>query len=162
MGAERRREIMGTVTRTAMAFVATLGAAVLLAEPVGATSLMPASGTFVDVTTSTQVRMADGNLIISQTVTQTLMGTFTGTASQQATTVVHPTGAANFFGAETCTCTVAGKTGSLVFEFSGKVAPDGSFEGQFVITGGTGELANLDGRGTIQSPGTYTGVIHFD
>ncbi len=153
---------MGTVTRTAMAFVATLGAAVLLAEPVGATSLMPASGTFVDVTTSTQVRMADGNLIISQTVTQTLMGTFTGTASQQSTTVVHPTGAANFFGAETCTCTVAGKTGSLVFGFSGTVAPDGSFEGQFVITGGTGELANLDGRGTIQSPGTYTGVIHFD
>lgn len=153
---------MGNFGRTAVAFVATLGAAVLLAEPVGATSLMPASGTFVDVVTSTQVRVADGNLILTQTVTQTLRGTFTGTASQQATTVVHPTGAANFFGAETCTCTVAGKTGSLVFGFSGTAAPDGSFEGQFVIIGGTGDLANLNGRGTIQSPGTYTGVIHFD
>jgi len=153
---------MGHFARTAVAFVATLGAAVLLAEPVGATSLMPATGTFVDVVTSTQVRMADGNLILTQTVAQTLTGTFTGTASQQATTVVHPSGAANFFGAETCTCTVAGKTGSLVLGFSGTSAPDGSFEGQFVIIGGTGDLANLNGRGTVQSPGTYTGVIHFD
>ncbi len=153
---------MTPFARTAIAFLATLGAAVLLAEPAGATSLMPASGTFVDVVTSTQVRTADGNLIITQTISQTLMGTFTGTASQQATTVVHPTGAANFFGAETCTCTVAGKTGSLVFGFSGTSAPNGSFEGQFVIVSGTGDLANLNGRGTIQSPGTYTGVIHFD
>jgi hypothetical protein len=123
---------------------------------------MPASGTFVDVVTSTQVRMADGNLIITQTISQTLMGTFIGTASQQATTVVHRTGAANFFGAETCTCTVAGKTGSLVIGFSGTSAPNGSFEGQFVIVSGTGDLANLNGRGTIQSPNNYTGVIHFD
>jgi hypothetical protein len=123
---------------------------------------MPASGTYVDVVTSTQVRMADGNLIITQTISQTLMGTFIGTASQQATTVVHRTGAANFFGAETCTCTVAGKTGSLVIGFSGTSAPNGSFEGQFVIVSGTGDLANLNGRGTIQSPNVYTGVIHFD
>jgi hypothetical protein len=123
---------------------------------------MPASGTFVDVVTSMQTRMADGNVIITQTISQTLMGTFTGTASQQATTVVHRTGAANFFGAETCTCTVAGKTGSLVIGFSGTSAPNGSFEGQFVIVSGTGDLANLNGRGTIQSPNNYTGVIHFD
>jgi hypothetical protein len=146
----------------AIAFLATLGAAVLLAEPAGATSLVPASGTFVDVVTSTQVRMADENLIITQTISQTLMGTFTGTASQRATTVVHRTGAANFFGAETCTCSVAGKTGSLVIGFSGTSAPNGSFEGQFVIVSGTGGLANLNGRGTIQSPNFYTGVIHFD
>ena len=57
---------------------------------------------------------------------------------------------------------MAGKTGTLVFGFLGTLAPDGLFEGQFVIIGGTGELANLNGRGTIQSPGTYTGVIHFD
>jgi hypothetical protein len=135
---------------------------VLLAEPAGATSLTPASGTFVDVVTSTQVQFADGNLIITQTVTQRLMGTFTGTAAQQVTTVVHPTGAANFFGAETCTCTVAGKTGTVVFGFSGTGAPNGSFEGQFVITSATGDLANLNGRGTLQSPNSYTGVIHFD
>jgi hypothetical protein len=123
---------------------------------------MPVSGTFVDVVTSTQVRTADGNLIITQTISQTLTGTITGTASQQATTVVHPTGAANFFGAETCTCTVAGKTGSLVIGFSGTSAPNGSIEGQFVIISGTGDLANLNGRGTLQSPNSYTGVIHFD
>jgi hypothetical protein len=153
---------MGPFARAAIAFLATLGSTVLLAEPAGATSLMPASGTFVDVVTSTQVQFADGNLIITQTVTQTLMGTFTGTASQQATTVVHPTGAANFFGTETCTCTVAGKTGSVVFGFSGTGAPNGSFEGQFVIISATGDLANLNGRGTLKSPNSYTGVIHFD
>jgi hypothetical protein len=123
---------------------------------------MPATGTFVDVVTSAQVRMADENLIITQTVTQTLTGTFTGTAAQQVTTVVHPSGAANFYGAETCTCTAAGKTGTLVFGFSGTGAPNGSFEGQFVITSATGDLANLNGRGTLQSPNSYTGVIHFD
>lgn len=153
---------MGTLGRTAIAFLATFGAAVLLAVPAAATSLTPASGTFVDVVTSTQVRTADGNLIITQTVTQTLTGTFSGRASQQATTVVHPTGAANFFGTETCTCAVAGKTGTLVIGFSGTGAPDGSFEGQFVILSGTGGLANLNGRGTLQSPNSYTGVIHFD
>jgi len=153
---------MRPFARTAIAFLATLGAAVLLAEPAGATSLMPASGTFVDVVTSTQVRVADGNLILTQTVTQTLTGTITGTATQQATTVVHPSGAANFFGAETCTCSVGGKTGNLVFGFSGTGAPNGSFEGQFVILSGSGELANLNGRGTLQSPNSYTGVIHFD
>jgi hypothetical protein len=31
-----------------------------------------------------------------------------------------------------------------------------------VILSGTGGLANLNGRGTIQSPNTYTGAIHFD
>ncbi|TMD08712.1 MAG: DUF3224 domain-containing protein [Chloroflexi bacterium] len=153
---------MRPFARGATALLATLGAWLVFAQPAGATSLMPASGNFFDVPTSTQVRTADGNLIITQTVTQTLTGTFTGTASQQVTTVVHKTGAANFFGSETCTCVVAGLSGSLVLGFSGTGAPDGSFEGQFVILSGTGGLANLNGRGTIQSPNSYTGVIHFD
>jgi len=145
-----------------MVFLATLGGALLLAQPAGAASMIPASGTFVDVVTSTEVRAAGGNVILTQTITQTLMGTFTGTASQHSTTVVHASGAANFFGAETCTCSVAGKSGSLVIGFSGTSAPNGSFEGQFVIVSATGGLANLNGRGTIQSPNNYTGVIHFD
>ena len=153
---------MRAFARTAMVFVATLGAAAVLAAPVGASSFMSATGTFVDVITSTQVRTADGNVILSQTITQTLTGTVSGIAKQESTTVVHASGAANFFGTETCTCTVAGKSGSLVLGFSGTGAPDGSFEGQFVILSGTGGLANLNGRGTIQSPNTYTGVIHFD
>jgi hypothetical protein len=145
-----------------MVFLVTLGAAVVLAAPAGASTLMPATGFFFDVVTSTQARTADGNVILTQTITQTLTGTFSGIAKQESTTVVHKSGAANFFGSETCTCTVAGKSGSLVVRFSGTSAPDGSFEGQFVILSGTGGLANLNGRGTIQSPNTYTGVIHFD
>jgi hypothetical protein len=31
-----------------------------------------------------------------------------------------------------------------------------------VIISATGDLANLNGRGTLQSPNSYTGVIHFD
>lgn len=153
---------MRAFARAAIVFLASLGAAVVLAAPAGASSLMPATGTFVDVVNSTQVRTADGNVILTQTITQTLTGTFSGIAKQESTTVVHPSGAANFFGSETCTCTVAGKSGSLVVGFSGTSAPDGSFEGRFVILSGTGGLANLNGRGTIQSPNIYTGVIHFD
>ena len=153
---------MRPFARGATALLATLGAWVVVAQPVGATSLIPASGNFFDVVTSQQIRAADGNLIITQTITQMLTGTFTGTASQQSTTVVHKTGAANLFGSETCTCVVAGASGIVVIGFSATGAPDGSFEGQFVILSGTGGLANLNGRGTIQSPNSYAGVIHFD
>src|SRR5260370_26063532 len=137
---------MRRYARTAMVCLATLGGALLLAQPAGATSMIPASGTFVDVVTSTQQRTADGNVILTQTLTQTLMGTFTGTASQHSTTVVHPSGAANFFVAETCTCAVAGKSRNLVIGFSGTRAPNGSFQGQFVIVTGTRLLANLTGH----------------
>ncbi len=153
---------MGPFARAATALVATLGTLIVVAQPAAATSLIPASGNFSDVTTSVQVRFADGNTIITQAVTQTLTGTFAGTASQQNTTVVHPTGAVNFFGSETCTCVVQGISGSVVFGFSGTVAPNGSLDGQFVILSGTGGLANLNGRGTLQGLNSYTGVIHFD
>ena len=53
------------------------------------------------------------------------------------------------------------KSGTLSMLFLGKITGLGIGEGTWRITGGTGELANLHGRGTWE-PGQYQGQIHFD
>lgn len=58
------------------------------------------------------------------------------------------------------TATVMGKSGSLLLELNIK-APDG----HWTIIGGTDELANLHGQGTLSlaaMPYTYEGQVHFD
>jgi len=57
------------------------------------------------------------------------------------------------------TATVMGKSGSLLMELNIE-APDG----HWAIIGGTGELANLHGQGTLSlaaMPYSYTGQVHF-
>ncbi len=56
--------------------------------------------------------------------------------------------------------TVLGKSGSLLMELDIE-APDG----HWTIIGGTGELANLRGHGTLTlatAPYSYTGEVHFE
>jgi hypothetical protein len=58
--------------------------------------------------------------------------------------------------------TVMGKTGTLLFTFSGILGGGGSW----IIISGTGQLANLHGHGTFSSTGgfpqiAYEGQIHF-
>jgi hypothetical protein len=58
--------------------------------------------------------------------------------------------------------TVMGKTGTLDFMLNGKSAEGGNW----VIIGGTGDLANLHGQGTYSPAGgavvNYEGQVHFD
>lgn len=159
---------MKTAGRRVVAVLASIGAVAVFAVPASATPLTAASGTFTDVPAGPpEIRQADGNTFIKQAVTQTLTGTFTGTAAQRSMTLVHATGAANFHGTETCTCVVQGRSGTLLFGFEGTGEPDGTFVGHFVILSGTGELRNLRGQGSIMGPGpgsvsgTYSGEIHF-
>ncbi len=56
--------------------------------------------------------------------------------------------------------TVAGKTGTIYFMLNGATGG-----GNWVILGGSGELAGLHGQGTFTTNGlalNYEGEIHFD
>jgi hypothetical protein len=70
---------------------------------------------------------------------------------------------------------IDGRHGTLVMQLVGKKPADQDWYGQWVILGGTGELANAHGRGTWWGPGYrsddkeagdpdcyYSGQIHFD
>ena len=114
-------------------------------------------------------RWADGNYFIYATEWENWAGDFEGTA--EAFFRVGMFSSAGFWNVwlrTTFTGTVNGKSGTLVIQLVGK-KPDGQdWDGQWVILSGTGELADLRGRGTWGGPGFgamgpdlwYEGKIH--
>ena len=125
-----------------------------------------ASGDFVFtsvVVISTVVE--EDEVIITQTFTQDFTGTFIGSAVGEVTIVMDlETGEFEFQGMSTFTGTVAGLSGTTVISFEGEGLGD-SFQGEFEIVSGTGELANLEGDGTVEATlgvGTYSGQLEFD
>lgn len=143
--------------------------------PVGiasATSPTAASGIFsVTQITSVSIEPAGGgNFIIQQTTTGIFNGTLSGTYADEFRAVAHPNGFVNAQGTITCTCTVAGKSGTIVISQTSRGPVGASFQGKAVIVSGTGDLANLQGtfdlEGTVDPNGfatvTYSGQIHFD
>jgi hypothetical protein len=89
------------------------------------------------------------------------MGSFT----VEETSIVHPDNSGNFYGSSTCICTVAGKSGSLMWSYTGTSTANGSFQGQDFDVHGTGDLAKLHGHGAFQGQGlhgTYSSELHFD
>jgi len=92
-------------------------------------------------------------------------GDITGSFTTEGRSIVHPDNTASFSGRDTCTCTVAGKSGTLMWNFTGTQTADGSFQGQFFNLLGTGDLAKLHGQGEFQGQGnhwTYSAELHFD
>ena len=72
---------------------------------------------------------------------------------------------ANFSGRRICTCTVNGKSGTLMWSYTGTSTANGSFQGQFFDIHGTGELTKLHGQGVFQGQGsheTYSSELYFD
>jgi hypothetical protein len=89
------------------------------------------------------------------------MGSFT----VEETSILHPDKTATSSGSITCTCTVAGKSGMLMWSFTDMGTADGSYQGQFFDFHGTGDLAKLHGQGTFQGQrahGTYSTELSFD
>src|SRR5206468_10638684 len=73
----------------------------------------------------------------------------------------------NFNGVDICACTLAGRSGTVVFPFSGTGDASGASGGRFTIKGATGALADLHGVGTFQSSnggssGSFSGDYNFD
>lgn len=115
--------------------------------------------------TTTSVRQEGQNKISSYTQQAVSYGDIMGSFTIEGTSIVHPDNTANFSGRSTCTCTVSGKSGTLMWSFTGTQAADGSFQGQFFDFHGTGDLAKLHGQGAFQGQGdhdTYSSELYFD
>ena len=113
----------------------------------------------------TVVRTVGGNTIIANTLTGSIAGSFTGTFTADFTTIAHSAGQANdVHGTFTCTCSIAGRSGSVTFRFEGTGTPAATQLHAETI-GATGGLAGLHSTVTVDIVGaaaTYSGTAHFD
>ena len=117
-------------------------------------------------------RTAGGNGIFTGHNTGAFSGALAGPSGGLGEGVFHfQSNLVTFHDVETCTCTVAGHSGSLVLVLSLTGPVDSPpFFGHWTIISCTGGLATLHGEGTIsgtvQTDGTgladYVGNIHFD
>ena len=125
-----------------------------------------AKGTFTILSrTNISVRQDGQNKIYSYTQQEVDYGDVTGSYTVEETSIVHPDNTANFYGTSTCTCTVDGKSGTLIYSYTGTSTANGSFQGQDFDGHGTGDLAKLHGQGTFQGQGlhgTYSSELYFD
>lgn len=139
-----------------------------VATPSLASVKISASGTFSQsAITSLNVQSAGGNTKISQASVGSISGTLSGPYQDDVKVVIHPNGKFNAGFTITCTCTVGGKSGTLVLRANDKgelVSPTlATFAGRAVIISGTGDLAGL--RGVLDIEGTVnvsTGLATYD
>jgi hypothetical protein len=147
------------------------GAALVAVQPVAASTPISVTGTFffVAAPVPSGFRTADGNTFVTLFFPAGVVtGDITGTFTEQLHVVTHPDGSQNIRGDATCTCTVAGRTGTLVFDnIVGTTNTSGVSEAHFVLSGSRG-LTGLHGHGTaIVSPtprgpvGVYTAQYSF-
>src|SRR5689334_8608325 len=68
-----------------------------------------------------------GNTAIVGLATGEYPGVVTGEFVQTDYFTLHANGTGTFHGVDTCTCTIDGRTGSLVIRYTGTMASDGTF-----------------------------------
>jgi Protein of unknown function (DUF3224) len=150
-----------------VAAVATATAQAHAPASVGAASQpFAANGTFTTVSsTTTQVQQDGSNKISRMTQQGVIYGGIAGSLTNEETLTLYPDNTGAFSGSMTCTCTVAGKSGILMWSYIGTQTADGSFQGQVFDIHGSGDLAQLHGQGEFRgqgSHGTYSSQLHFD
>ena len=150
-----------------LAIVISIVATALMASAAvaGATPPSAVSGTeTITGATATVVRMADGNTIIANTLTGIIAGSFTGTFTADFTTIAHSSGQANdVHGTFICTCSIAGRSGSVTFRFEGTGTASAT-ELHAETISATGGLEGLHSNVTVNVVGaaaTYSGTAHF-
>ena len=146
-------------TTTAQAHTTTTASAEARSQP------FPAKGTATGVSsTTTKVVQDRSNKISSITEQWVAYGDIMGSFTLEETSILHPDKTATSSGMSTCSCTVAGKSGTLMWSFTDTGTADGSYQGQFFDFHGTGDLAKLHGQGTFQGQGshaTYSTELYF-
>jgi hypothetical protein len=156
-GSKRMRKLALAIS--AVAGVVTVTAA---ATPPSAIS---GTGT-VTTTTATVIRVTDGNTFLAGHDTGAIAGSFAGTWETDYTIIVHSSGLVHVVhGTFTCTCAVAGRSGSFTIRFEGPLSRSGVLELHGPITGATGGLAGLHSNVTVDAVFgvgfTYSGTAHF-
>jgi hypothetical protein len=135
------------------------------ASAVAALQPFPAKGsatTLKSMTTAT--RQEGSNKIMSEAQQGVITGDIGGSYTDEETLTLAADNTGTFSGTITCSCTVTGKSGTLLWSYTGTQAADGSFQGQVFDFHGTGDLAMLNGQGTFQGQGdhlTYSCELHF-
>jgi hypothetical protein len=148
------------------------GAALVAVQPVAASSPLSVAGTFffMAAPVPSDFRRAGGNAFVTLSFPAGVVtGDISGNFTEQLHVVTHLDGSQNLHGNATCTCAVAGRTGTLVFDnIAGTTNTSGVSEAHFVLSG-SGGLADLHGQGTaIVSPtqlgpvGIYAAQYSFD
>jgi hypothetical protein len=136
------------------------------ASPSAAPQPFAAKGTATGVSSTTTQVVQDGSNKISRITEQwEIDGDVMGSFTVEETAILHPDKTGTSSGAVTCICTVAGKSGTLMWSFTDTGTADGSYQGQFFDFHGTGDLAKLHGQGTFQGQGsqaTYAMELYFD
>ncbi len=139
---------------------ATASAAAATSQP------FPANGTATTLKSTTTATRQDGsNKILSVTQQGVITGEIMGSYTNEKTLTLAADNTGTFSGKITCTCTVTGKSGTLMWSYTGTQAADGSFQGQVFNMQGTGDLAKLHGQGVFQGQGdhlTYSCELRFD
>ena len=129
-----------------------------------------ASGTYmVTEITSFMPRTVGNKTVIDQTASGAFSGTLAGPFEDEVTIDIHPNGLVKARGTMTCSCTVAGKSGSLEFvHVTAGEFDEQTFEGRAIIRRATGDLSGLRGvleiQGTLDENNmatvTYMGWVH--
>jgi Protein of unknown function (DUF3224) len=142
------------------------GATTAQAHAGAASQPFAANGTTTTVSsTTTQVQQDGSNQISRMRQQGVIYGGVAGSYTTEKTLTLYPDKTGAFSGSSTCTCTVAGKSGTLLWSYIGTQTADGSFQGQVFDIHGTGDLAQLYGQGEFQgqgSHGIYSSQLHFD
>ena len=157
--------------------LATVLAVAISAVPAHAHPPTSASGDWTYVPTVIEiVKVAGQNTFIYGEDVGEWHGTFEGTSTEQFILVNHArAGFNNYAGVIQFTGTVADsdgtlRSGTMVIHTHGRQDPGtlepspNLWEGSWVIVSGTGDLADLHGRGTFTGPSLdldYAGQIHF-
>src|SRR5215207_9571873 len=153
--------------RAAGISIVVAGAAAVLISTAGASPKQDAAGTVAPIDRTVLMSYHDGdNVIEERFVHRSLTGTFTGTETSVSHFVIHPDGSADLTAVSTCTCSVAGRTGTVTFSERGTVTSDAIIHVERKSIDATGGLEGLRARLEINGsltapPQTYTGRYTF-
>ncbi len=161
--------------RTRLAIGLSLGAAWLfLAQPAFADESTVGTGTITRVRAIllSQSVDEDGNTILHRLITRSIDGFLVGTITEDDTRVITPDGEISQTGTATCACSVADRSGTVVWSYQATVVPlapgISRFAGELEILTGTAGLATLRGEATwiaegsvVTAVATYSGEFSF-
>jgi hypothetical protein len=102
--------------------------------------------------------------LVSIEVTEVFHGDIEGQGRALMLQSLRADGSASFVGHERVTATLAGRSGTFVFQDSGTLTPGGDVVGRWFVVpaSGSGELAGLRGEGTFTAAVGQSAAITLD